>query len=218
MIDFAAARLNMVESQIRPNRVSDPRLLEAFDSVPRERFVPEALQGIAYIDQDLEVAPGRYLMEPRVLARLLQAAAPQPEDIVLDIGCATGYSTGILAQLAATVVALEHQAELAELGNAVLNDLGTDNAIVVEGSLVEGYAKQAPYDVILIGGAVAEIPEAIAAQLAEGGRLATVVEEAPGLGRATLMENHAGILSQRALFDAGTPLLPGFEKAAGFVF
>ena len=218
MVDFAAARLNMVESQLRTNKVTDLRLLGAFETVPRELFVPEPLRGIAYIDEDVALGGGRFVMEPRVLARLLQAAQPGPEDVALDLGCASGYATAILSRLVATVVALEDDAALAAAANRTLGELEIDNAVVVEGRLTEGYPKQAPYNVILLGGAVAEVPAAIADQLAEGGRLVTVVSAGPGLGRATLMRRDGGVISSRILYDAALPVLPGFEAEPGFVF
>jgi protein-L-isoaspartate(D-aspartate) O-methyltransferase len=218
MTNFAAARLNMVESQIRTNKVTDPRIVAAFEAVAREAFVGEDKRGIAYIDEDLEVSPGRYLLEPMVLARLLQAVAPQASDMVLDIGCATGYSTAVLAQLAQTVVGLESDRGLMDLANRTLNALDVDNAVVVEGTLAAGYQKQAPYDVIVFQGAVSEVPEAVRRQLADGGRLAAVVIDATGLGRGTLVQRAGDNFSGRRLFDASTPLLPGFAREAGFVF
>jgi protein-L-isoaspartate(D-aspartate) O-methyltransferase len=218
MTDFAAARLNMVESQIRTNRVTDPRIVAAFEAVAREAFVGETRRGIAYVDEDLEVAPGRYLMEPMVLARLLQAAAPQAGDMALDIGCATGYSTAVIAQLVQTVVGLECDRGLMDLANRTLNALDVDNAVVVEGKLEVGYQKQAPYDVIVFQGAVCELPEAVKRQLAEGGRLVAVVVDAAGIGRGTLVQRSGDSFSRRILFDAATPVLPGFAREAGFVF
>src|SRR3546814_6057964 len=159
MTDFAAARLNMVESQIRTNKGTDPGLVAAFEAVAREAFVGEARRSIAYVDEDLEVAPGRHLMEPMVLARLLQAAAPQPGDMALDIGCATGYSTAVLARLVETVVGLESDRALMDTANRTLNAPDVDNAAVVEGKLAEGYRTQAPYDVIVFQGSVAERSE-----------------------------------------------------------
>jgi protein-L-isoaspartate(D-aspartate) O-methyltransferase len=218
MIDFATARSNMVESQLRTNRVTDPSLLDAFETIPRELFVPEPLRGIAYVDEDVALGGGRFVMEPRVLARLLQAAQPGPADMALDLGCGSGYATAILSRLVATVVALEDNAALAAAANRTLAELEIDNAVVVEGRLSEGHPKQAPYNVILLGGAVAEVPVAIADQLAEGGRLVTVVSAGPGLGRATLMRRDGGVISSRVLYDAALPVLPGFEAEPGFVF
>lgn len=208
----------MVDSQLRTNKVTDPRLLGAFETIPRELFVPEEKRGIAYIDEDIAVADGRFLMEPMVLARLLQAAEPGAADIVLDIGCGTGYSSAILAQLAATVVALESVEALSDAANRTLGDLGIDNAIVIEDPLIGGYAKQAPYDVILIAAAVAEVPPAIYDQLADGGRLVTVIKDRPGLGQASLVRRTGGAVSRRYLFDAGTPELADFARKPGFVF
>jgi len=208
----------MVESQIRTNKVTDPRIVAAFEAVAREAFVGADKRGIAYIDDDLEVSPGRYLLEPMVLARLLQAAVPQATDMVLDIGCATGYSTAVLAQLAQTVVGLESDRGLMDLANRTLNALDVDNAVVVEGALTAGYQKQAPYDVIVFQGAVSEVPEAVRRQLADGGRLVAVVVDTTAIGRGTLVQRAGDSFSARRLFDASTPLLPGFAREAGFVF
>ena len=217
MADYATARVNMIEGQIRPSKVSDDRVLAAMAAVPRERFVPKRLKGTAYVDESLAVAPGRYLMEPAVFARLLQAAAIGPDDVVLDIGCATGYSTAVLARLAATVVAVESDPEMVTAASDLLAELDVDNAAVVKGALQAGYAKQAPYDAIVLGGAVDEVPPAIAEQLAEGGRLVTVVTRGSPVGTGLLMLRARGQLSRRILFDASTPPLPGFAVERGFV-
>ena len=218
MVDYAAARMNMVDSQLRTNKVTNAELIAAFESVPREAFVPERLTGVAYVDQDIALSNGRYLMEPMVLARLLQEARPGPADVVLDVGCGTGYATAILAKLAATVVALESDHDLAVKATKVLGDLGIDNAIVVEGPLPAGWPAQAPYSVILLNGAVAEVPEAIRRQLADGGRLVTVQMPDAGPGRGVLMRRSGDTAAGRAVFDATTPILPGFAPAPGFVF
>ncbi len=224
MVEYATARMNMVDSQIRTNKVTNTALLAAFESVPREAFVPEQLARVAYVDKDVALGNGRYVMEPMVLARLLQEAMPGPADVVLDVGCGTGYATAILAKLAATVVALESDHDMAVGAAKVLADLGIDNAIVVEGPLPAGWAAQGPYGVILLNGAVAEVPEAIRGQLAEGGRLVTVQKadgeegRGQGLGQGILMQRSGGIASGRAIFDAATPILPGFAREAGFVF
>ena len=171
---YEIARANMVDNQIKTNRVTDLRLIEALERLPRERFVPEAKRGIAYVDEDIDLGGGRWLMEPMVLARLLQAADVQRDEMVLVIGCATGYAAAVLAHLAGTVVALESDEALAAAAEAAVADLEIDNLVVVRGALTAGYAKQAPYNVILIDGAVAEIPPEICDQLSEGGRLVTV--------------------------------------------
>ncbi len=218
MPDYATARLNMVENQIRTNRVTDERLLAAITEVPRERFVPKRLQGNAYVDQDLALGDGRYLMEPVVFARLLQAAAIGPGDVVLDIGCGTGYSTAVLGKLAGTVVALESDAALAKEAIEALTELDVDNTAVVEGPLDEGYPRQAPYDVIVLGGSVDAVPDAITDQLVDGGRLVAVVNVAPSVGNIEVIRRLHGGLSRRQLFDATVPVLPGFAAEHGFVF
>lgn len=218
MPDYATARLNMVENQIRPNRVTDERLLAAIAEVPRERFVPKRLHGNAYVDQDLALGDGRYLMEPVVFARLLQAAAIGPGDVVLDIGCGTGYSAAVLGKLAGTVVALESDAALAKQAIEALTELDVDNAVVVEGPLAEGYPRQAPYDVIVLGGSVDAVPDAIADQLVVGGRLVAVVNVAPSVGNIEVIHRSHGGLSRRQLYDAAVPILPGFAAEHGFVF
>lgn len=218
-MDYAAARHNMVESQIRTNQVTDPSVVAAMDALPRELFVPKQLRGIAYVDEDLDLGNGRYLMEPMVLARLLQAAEIRSTDVVLDVGCGTGYSTAVLARMASAVVALECDAELAARAGGLLAELGADNAAVVTGPLAEGYTAQAPYDVIVLGGAVAEPPPALCSQLADGGRLMAIVAgNGTGVGKATVTTRTAGTFSRRIVFDAATPLLPGFAPDLGFVF
>ena len=220
MIDYAAARLAMVESQLRPNKVTDQAILEAFLSVPRERFVPPGLRGAAYVDADLPLGGGRYMMQPMVLARLLQLAEIGRDDAVLEIGCATGYGTAILARLARSVVAIDSEVELARQALARLRELAIDNATVVEAPLTAGFPSRAPYQVIVCQGAVARIPDAIAHQLSEGGRLVCVLQpgDGPGPGCAVVMTLVGGVLSHWPAFDAAVPLLPGFEAAPSFVF
>lgn len=218
MVDYAAARQNMIEAQLRANGVTDPVIVAAFADVPRELFVPKSRRSIAYVDEDLPVKPGRYLMEPMVLGKLIRLAEIGPDDLVLDIGTCTGYAAAVLSRLCAAVVAVEVDPELASEATRLLSQGGADNAVVVEQPLEQGHAKQAPYDVILIEGAVEEIPEALMAQLAEGGRLVTVIRPPGGVGRGTLFRRERGIVSSRPDFDAATPALPGFAKRPGFVF
>ncbi|MGE0668077.1 MAG: protein-L-isoaspartate O-methyltransferase [Sphingomonadales bacterium] len=217
MTDFAAARKQMVDSQLLPNKVTDARLIEAMSAVPREAFLPASLRGVAYVDEDVQVAPGRYVIEPMVFARLLQAAAIRPTDVVLDLGCATGYSAAVLARLAGVVVAIEEDAALAAKATEGLEAVGAENAAVISAPLNAGYAAQAPYDVIVLQGSVEEVPAALLEQLAEGGRLAAVIA-GRGIGKATLFTRDDGVVGQRQLFDAGLPALPGFAREAGFVF
>ncbi|RMF15941.1 MAG: protein-L-isoaspartate O-methyltransferase [Alphaproteobacteria bacterium] len=214
---FEIARRAMVDGQLKPWNVTDERVLEAMGRVPRERFVPKSLRGLAYVDEDLEVAPGRYLMEPRVLARLIMAAEIGSGDAVLDIGCATGYSSAVLASLADAVVALEEDADLAAFAGEALADAGIDNVAVIEGRLREGVPAEAPFDVIFVNGAVEEVPAAFIDQLADGGRLVCVLRDGDR-SRGWLMVKSEGAAGGRPLFDAFTPLLPGFSRPRGFVF
>jgi protein-L-isoaspartate(D-aspartate) O-methyltransferase len=217
-IDYHSARLNMVDSQIRPNKVSDPAILEAMLAVPRERFVPAALRGIAYVDEDIPLGGGRYLMEPMVLGRLLQVAAIAPGDAVLDVGCGSGYASVVMARLARNVVALEEDLALARQAARLIGELGVANVALVEGKLAAGCAARAPYNVILINGAVAAIPPAIAGQLTNGGRLVAVIQGNSGMGQAVVMTRVDDAFGHRVVFDAATPVLPGFAAQPGFVF
>ncbi|MEO5372755.1 MAG: protein-L-isoaspartate O-methyltransferase [Alphaproteobacteria bacterium] len=216
-MDFSSARGRMVTNQIRTNHVTDPLVVAAISGLPREEFVPGACRGIAYMDADLDLGAGRHLMEPMVFARLLQIAAIQPGDVVLDIGCATGYSAGVLARMAGTVLAVECDPRLAEAATEALNALSIDNAAVMVGPLAEGYPAQAPYDVIVFEGSVPRIPDRIRDQLAEGGRLVAVVRDG-GVGEATLITRVGGVFGHRTAFEASVGKLPGFERDAGFVF
>lgn len=217
-MDFASARNNMVENQIRTNRVTDTRVIDALASVPREAFVPEAAKGIAYFDGDIDLGGGRRLLEPQVLARLLQAAAIQPSEVVLDVGCATGYSAAVIAKLASTVVALESDKGLAGRATALLAEQGVDNVAVVEGSLAEGDRVHGPYDAIIVEGGIAELPAALTAQLADRGRLVAVFMGPGEVPHATLTLRVGETLTTRTLFEAPARPLPGFAKRPGFVF
>ena len=218
MTEFGAARAHMIESQLRPNKVTEGRVLGAFTEIRREIFVPEHLRVVAYIDEDLPVGGGRYLMEPMVVARLMQAATIERTDKVLIIGVGTGYEAAVAAMLARNVTALEDDPELARRARAALVDHSIASVSVVEGPLSQGYRPRAPYDVVLFCGAVVEVPSEIDSQLAEGGRLLAVVKSANGIGRATLWTRTGGVLARRVLFDAATPLLPGFVPKPAFVF
>jgi protein-L-isoaspartate(D-aspartate) O-methyltransferase len=219
MSDHTAARHNMIENQIRANKVTDQRILDAFDQVPRERFVPRGLEGVAYADEDLHLGDGRYLIEPMILARLLQDALPDENDIALDVSCGTGYSTAILSRLVSTVVAVEDDQKLVDIGNQNLADLEIDNAAIVQGAPREGFAKQQPFSLILIAGGVEHVPDSLLSQLSENGRLMTVLYERDArIGRAVCIEKTRAGPSRRIVFDASTPLLSGLEKEAEFVF
>ena len=217
-MNYAAARMNMVEGQLRTNKVTDDAVLSAFLAVPRERFVTNVLSSSAYVDDDLPIGNDRYLMEPMVFARLLQLAAITPADNVLEIGSGTGYGTAVLARLAGKVVAVEQDPVLAAQARDRLRELGVIHIETIAGRHAAGHSAGAPYDVIVIEGAVQAIPDAIAAQLAEGGRLVAVLARESGMGQAMLMTRVNGLLSHLPEFDAAVPLLPGFERGPSFVF
>ncbi|MEM1038370.1 MAG: protein-L-isoaspartate O-methyltransferase [Pseudomonadota bacterium] len=220
MIDYAQARQTMVDCQIRPNDVTDYRVLEAFMEVPREVFVSSAQKPLAYIDEDLPLsgtAEDRYLMEAMSLSRLIQLADVGADDFVLDIGCATGYSTAVLSRLGNSVVGLEVDEALAEEATRLLMDLGYSNTAVVTGPLNKGYAKEAPFDVILVSGSVDALPDVLCEQLRDGGRL-VVVEGQGNTGEARLYTKTNGVVSSRWAFNASVMPLPGFERESGFVF
>lgn len=216
-MDFAAARKRMVASQIRTTEVTDPLVIAALEQVPRERFVPETARGFAYVDEDLPLGKGRFLMEPMVLARLLQLADVNPNDTALVVGAGTGYSAAVLARMVKAVVAVESDREFTDSAARTLGELSVNNATVVMGDLRTGWAARGPYDVILVEGAVNAIPEALKLQLADGGRLVAVVRQGP-IGRATLVTRIGNAFGMREEFDAVTAVLPGFESQPKFVF
>jgi protein-L-isoaspartate(D-aspartate) O-methyltransferase len=225
MIDFAAARRTMVESQLRPDKVTDRRLLAAMGELPRERFLPPSRQPLAYMDAALEVWPAidgalpRYLLAPVMLARLIQLANVEATDSVLDIGCATGYSTAVLSRLGNTVTAVEVAPELAAAARANLAALGIGNATIVDGALTRGAPDAAPFDVILLNGSVVDVPEELLGQLKHGGRLAAIIareDSRPGQPKASLFVKVDGETSGVFHFDANAKPLPGFAPAPCF--
>lgn len=220
MIDFVELRRGMVDGQVRTNNVTDPRIVAAMLEIPRERFVPAALKSLAYIDDDLVLRPGnppRYLIEPMILARLVQLADVQEHEHVLDVGTGTGYSAAVLARLAQQVVAVEEDAELAAAAAANLAGLGVANVAVMQGPLKAGWPPEGPYDLILVNGSVDEVPAGLLAQVKEGGRLIAVVGHG-GAGRACVFSKVAGVVGQRVAFNAAVPPLPGFEAVPHFTF
>jgi len=219
MTDFAAARRMMVDGQVRTSDVTDLRIIAAMLELPRERFVSAADAGLAYLDLDAPVAKGsaRRLLKPMVLAKMVQAAGIKAGDRVLDLACATGYSSALLSRLAREVVALEEEPALAKLAQENLTGMGASNVSVVTGALTGGWSSAAPYDVIFVNGATEVVPEALCRQLGEGGRLVVVMGRAP-TGRATIYRWVGGEASGWPIFDAGAPLLPGFAKPPAFVF
>jgi protein-L-isoaspartate(D-aspartate) O-methyltransferase len=221
MIDFAAARRMMVDGQVRTSDVTDLRIIAAMLELPRERFVPAASSDLAYLDLDAPVGagaePGRRLLKPMVLAKMVQAAAVKVDDRVLDVACATGYSSALLGRLARSVVALEEDPALARLADENLKAIGAGNVAVVAGPLAQGCQLKAPFDVIFLNGATEVVPQALCRQLADGGRLLAVMGHAPTC-RAMVYRSVGGNVSGWPIFDASAPLLPGFAEPPAFVF
>lgn len=212
--NFAQARHSMVLSQLRPNNVTSDSVAEAMDLIPREEFVPKNLRGVAYMDEDLEVAKNRYLIEPRIFALLIQAAKISKTDVVLDVACGTGYSSAVLGVLAQVVVGLEEDADMVAQATEILTGLEVDNVAVIEGELVSGNVKQGPYNVIHINGAVDAAPETLLDQLSEDGRLICVVGTNPGV--ATLYSRQGEGYYAQSLFNAAAPVNESLKKATSF--
>jgi len=216
MADFAALRRTMVDTQVRPADVTDRDLIQAMLDTPREVFLPRASAGLAYLDLDLPVGgSGRRLLQPMVLAKMVQALRLTPDDKVLDVGCATGYTAAVLSQLAGSVVALEEEGDLCNAARTTLAE--TRNVEVVQGRLIEGHAAGAPYNAILVEGAIAIEPEALCRQLVDGGRLMCIFGTGPA-AKATLYQRDGNDMTRQSIFDASAPQLPGFSKPAAFVF
>lgn len=220
MTDFAQSRRKMVDNQLRTNDVTDHRVLDAMEAVPREKFVPASRRAVAYIDDDIQIGPvdsGRYLMKPHIFGKLVQLAGLQQNDVVLVIGAGSGYGPAVVSQLAASVVAVEENPALVALGSEILVELGIENAAVVEGELCKGFPSEGPYDAVLIDGAVEQLPEDLFAQLKDGGKL-VVIEGQGGAGTAKLYQKSGGVVGGRFAFNASAALLPGFSKEIEFTF
>tara|TARA_B100001093_G_C26701406_1_gene959267 strand:+ start:438 stop:1103 length:666 start_codon:yes stop_codon:yes gene_type:complete len=218
-MNLSAVRRMMVDCQIRPTKVTDERVLEAFATVPRELFVSKSQRSIAYADEDLPLPGGRWLLEPMVLARLVQALDVGMSDHVLIVGGATGYGTAILAQLAGSVISIETRAQLVEKSQETLVSIGSDNAAVIKSRLSDGYSKEGPYERILVEGAVAHMPEKLLDQLTPKGKLVAVWRQADApVGVASLWCRAGAGFTRTPLFDAQTPILDEFRAKQEFVF
>lgn len=216
MADSETLRRAMVDGQIRTADVTDRPLIQAMLDVPRERFVLAAKAGLAYLDLDLPAGDGgRRLLKPMVLAKMLQALDLGADMRVLDVGCAGGYAAAVMARLAGSVVALEEQPGLAAQARANLS--GLENVETAQGRLADGYSPRAPYDAVLVEGAVEVEPEALCRQLADGGRLVCILGAGPA-AKATLFRRDADEVTRRTIFDAAGTALPGFAKPAAFAF
>lgn len=216
---FSQARQTMVDCQIRPTKVTDEAIIDAFATVPREAFVGRNQRAIAYVDEDLPLPGGRCMMEAMVLARLIQALAVGKDDNVLVVGAATGYGAAIIARLAGSVIAVETRTQMVEKAQETLVSIGTDNAVAIKGRLTEGFANEGPYDAILIEGAVETMPERILEQLGNGGRLVAVWRpEDAAVGVASIWTKAGNEFVRKPLFDAQVPVLDEFRCKRDFVF
>lgn len=215
MTDFRERRVTMVDTQVRPSDVTKFPIIDAMLTVPREVFVPADRREAAYVGENVQIAPGRVVLDPRTLAKMLDALDVQPDELVLDVGCGLGYSTAVIARLAEAVVGLEEDAALAAEAEARLAAESADNAAVITGPLAAGSARHGPFDVIAIEGGVEEIPAALIAQLKEGGRIAAIFLSG-ALGAVRIGYKIDGAVTWRFAFNASAPLLSGFAARRGF--
>lgn len=215
MTDFAARRTMMVDNQVRPSDVTKFPVIDAMLAVPRENFVPGDKKEAAYLGENIDLGQGRVVLEPRTLAKMLDAADIQPDELVLDLGAGTGYSAAVMSRMAEAVIALEEDEALAEDATTALAANSADNVVVVTGSLTAGAAEHGPYDVILVEGAVEHLPEALTDTLKDGGRIVALFAEGH-LGVVRVGYRIDGKMTWRFAFNAGAPVLPGFEKHQAF--
>jgi protein-L-isoaspartate(D-aspartate) O-methyltransferase len=222
-MQFENARIHFVDGQLRTNDVTTPDVLAAFLSVPRELFVPASRRPIAYTDMHIEVksadenGPARYILSAMPFARMIQAADITKSDVVLDVGCATGYSSAILSYLADSVIAIEQDEGLVERANNALTDAGVDTVAVVHNALKNGLPSEGPYDVIFLEGAVEAVPDDFFESLKNGGRLVCIVGKGASAEAICYLKDD-GVISKRTLFNCSAPELPGFSLPKGFVF
>ena len=215
MTDYATRRRMMVDTQVRPSDVTKFPIIDAMLNVPRETFVPDTMREAAYSDGNIDLGTGRVLLEPRTLAKMLDALNVNGGELVLDVGSGLGYSSAVVARMAQAVVALEDDEDTTNEAESLLMDAGADNVVVHTGPLADGAAEHGPYDVILIEGGVAELPDNLVNQLKDGGRIACLFMHG-ALGAVRIGYKSGGALSWRFEFNATAPVLPGFEKQATF--
>ena len=218
-LQFAHSRKNMVDCQLRPNKVTDERVLTAFETLPREEFVPRNQRAIAYVDEDLPLPGARSMMEPMVLSRIVQALDVQQHHSVLVVGGSTGYATAIMACLADSVISIETRTQLVEKSQETLVACGLDNAVAIKGRLTDGFAKEAPYHRILIEGSVETVPDTLLDQLSADGMLAAIWRPADHpVGVASIWTRAGTGFARKPLFDAQVPLLDEFRAKREFIF
>lgn len=216
MTDYATRRRMMVDTQVRPSDVTKYPIIDAMLAVPREGFVPDAKREAAYISENVDLGAGRVVLEPRTLAKMLDALDIQSDELILDIGCGLGYSSAVIARMAEAVVAVEEDEQLAADAQTNLSDFGADNVAVIQGALAAGDAKHGPYDAIILQGGVEHMPDGLTDQLREGGRIAALFTEG-ALGVCRVGYKIDGKIAWRFAFNAAAPVLPGFERQRAFV-
>ncbi len=217
MFEYKSARHHMVESQIRTSDVTDPRVIKAFRTTPREAFVPKSKAALAYADTHIQLADDRHILRPRDFAKMVQAAEIKATDIVLDIACGRGYSTAIFASLAETVVALEDSDERVERATDILTQHEIMNAAVIKGDIKSGAAEHGPFDVVFVNGSVSSIPDNWKNQLNDGGRLVVVLDKGP-VGHACVFTKSGNSFGEHLAFDASVPALMSFKPKPEFAF
>lgn len=217
MTDFVAARETMVDCQVRPSDVTKYPIIDALLTVPREEFVPPARRDVAYVGEHIPLGSGRVILDPRSFAKMLDAVNIQPTELVLDVGCGTGYSTAVIARLAQAVIGLEQDPALAAEATDTLVATGADTAMVIEGPLADGAERHGPFDVIVIEGGAEQIPEKLTDQMKDGGRIICIRAEGAA-GRVKIGHKHGKGIDWRAAFAASAPVLPGFEEKEEFSF
>ncbi len=217
MTDYAARRTMMVDTQVRPSDVTKFPIIDAMLTVPRERFVPEAARETAYMGEHVDLGEARVVLDPRAFAKLLDALDIQPDHLVLDLGCGYGYSAAVLSRLAEAVVAVEEDASMAADAQSLLSEIAADNVAVSEGPLTDGAPQHGPYDVIIVEGAVQDVPEGLLEQLKDGGRIGCIfMEGVLGVARVGLKTD--GRVTWRYAFNASAPVLTGFQRQPAFEF
>lgn len=217
MTDYAARRTMMVDTQVRPAEVTKFPIIDAMLRVPREAFVPRTLREAAYVGENVDLGGNRVVLDPRTLAKMLDALDLRDDDLVMDVGCGLGYSAAVMARLAQAVVAVEEDAALRAEAETLLPEHGADNVIVHDAPLTDGAAPHGPFDAIVIEGAVGQLPDALTDQLKNGGRMACLFMEG-ALGSVRIGYKLDGRMTWRFAFHAGAPVLPGFEKETAFTF
>ncbi len=215
MTDYAALRTTMVDTQIRPSDVTKFTVIEAMLNVPREAYVPDSQRDAAYVDTCVDLEKGRVVLDARTLAKMLDALDIQNDELVLDVGCGLGYSSAIVARMAEAVIAVEDDEARANEAQSTLSEQGVDNAVLHTGALTAGAPEHGPYDVILLQGGVEQIPDTLLAQLKEGGRIAALFVEG-ALGVVRVGYKIDGDINWTFAFNAGAPVMPGFEKPRAF--